>query len=79
MLWIGRRINLYEYRCQSGINIVPLRHYTGREMKDRKHVLLSFRCLCKWVINSENTRVSQNSLSQVRQGERLPWHHQSTT
>jgi hypothetical protein len=64
---------------QNGINIAPLRPCMGREMKDRKRVLMDFRCLCKWVTNSEKTRVSQNSYSQVRQGARLPWHHQSTT
>jgi hypothetical protein len=80
LLWLTLCCTLLRSRWyQSGINIVLLGHCMGREIKDRKRVLLSFRYLCKWVNNSENTRVSQNSYSQVRQGERLPWHHQSTT
>src|SRR5215216_1769484 len=71
------------YCARGGISVVSisssLRHCMGREMKNRNRVLLSFRRICKWVTNSENTRVPQNSYSQVRQDERLPWHYQSTT
>jgi hypothetical protein len=56
-----------------------IRHCMDREMKDRNRVLLSFHCLCKWVTNSEKTRVPQNSYSQIQQDERLPWRHQLTT
>src|SRR5215217_3467639 len=71
------------YCVLSGIRVVSisssLRHSIEREMKDRKRVFLPFRCLCKWVTNSEKTRVPQNSYSQVQEDERLPRHHQSTT